>query len=145
MKLFGSLVAAVAAIPATIACDGCYGPQNAVVLTRNIRRMQPDASNATSGPKGPLEWGQLNVLQTTDTHGWLEGHIKEQNYGADWGDFVSFVDHMRSKASALDVDLLLVDTGVILKPSAIRGDSKTNRNRISTTALVCPMPLRLTD
>jgi 2',3'-cyclic-nucleotide 2'-phosphodiesterase (5'-nucleotidase family) len=28
--------------------------------------------------------GQLNFLDTSDTHGWLEGHIKEQNYGADW-------------------------------------------------------------
>lgn len=41
-----------------------------------------------------------------------EGHLKEQNYGADWGDYVSFVKDMRSKAKAYDVDLLLVDTGV---------------------------------
>lgn len=27
------------------------------------------------------------------------------------GDFVSFVKHMRQKASDLDVDLLLIDTG----------------------------------
>jgi len=47
----------------------------------------------------------------TDTHGWLEGHIKEQNYGADWGDFVSFSRHMQHKAGNLGVDLLLVDTG----------------------------------
>ncbi|KAJ4355129.1 hypothetical protein N0V95_003211 [Ascochyta clinopodiicola] len=73
--------------------------------------MQPDASNATTGPKAPLEWGQINFLHTTDTHGWLEGHIKEQNYGADWGDFVSFTRHMKQKANKLGVDLLLVDTG----------------------------------
>ncbi len=42
---------------------------------------------------------------------WLEGHIKEQNYGADWGDFVSFASDMKSKAKDLGVDLLLVDTG----------------------------------
>lgn len=74
--------------------------------------MQPDAQKATSGPKGPLEWGQINFLHTTDTHGWLEGHIKEQNYGADWGDYVSFTKHMKQKARTLGVDLLLVDTGV---------------------------------
>ncbi|KAF2197995.1 hypothetical protein GQ43DRAFT_379718 [Delitschia confertaspora ATCC 74209] len=73
--------------------------------------MQPDAQNATTGPKGPLEWGQINFLHTTDTHGWLEGHIKEQNYGADWGDFVSFTKRMKEKARKLGVDLLLVDTG----------------------------------
>ena len=43
--------------------------------------------------------------------GWLEGHIKEQNYGADWGDYKSFVTQMRAKADSLDVDLLVVDTG----------------------------------
>jgi len=51
-------------------------------------------------------------LHTTDTHGWLEGHIKEKNYGADWGDYVSFVKDMRQQADDMGVDLLLVDTGV---------------------------------
>jgi hypothetical protein len=43
----------------------------------------------------------------------LEGHIKEQNYGADWGDFASFSQHMRHKAGSLGVDLLIIDTGKI--------------------------------
>ncbi len=97
-------------------CEGhnsCYGPlTDDVVLTRNVRRMQPDAQNATTTPKAPLEWGQINFIHTTDTHGWLEGHIKEQNYGADWGDYASFTRHMKQKARNLGVDLLLVDTGV---------------------------------
>lgn len=37
--------------------------------------------------------------------------MTETNYGADWGDFVSFTAHMRAKARQLGVDLLLVDTG----------------------------------
>jgi 2',3'-cyclic-nucleotide 2'-phosphodiesterase (5'-nucleotidase family) len=49
--------------------------------------------------------------QQTDTHGWLAGHIKQQNYGADWGDFFSFVRHLKHKAGNMGVDLLLVDTG----------------------------------
>ncbi|KAI1473468.1 Metallo-dependent phosphatase-like protein [Daldinia eschscholtzii] len=73
--------------------------------------MQPDAINATYGPTRALEWGQLNFLHTTDTHGWLEGHLKEANYGADWGDFVSFSTHFKSQASEMGADLLLVDTG----------------------------------
>jgi 2',3'-cyclic-nucleotide 2'-phosphodiesterase (5'-nucleotidase family) len=121
--------AALAAIfGVSSACEGdhnCYGPQNDVVLTRNVRRMQPDAQNATTSPKGPLEWGQINFLHTTDTHGWLEGHIKEQNYGADWGDYVSFTKHMKAKARKLGVDLLLVDTGVSL--------CLPNQERISST------------
>lgn len=76
--------------------------------------MQPESLHATTKPKGPLEWGQLNFLHTTDTHGWLAGHLKERNYGADWGDYVSFVKHMRKKADKLRVDLLLIDTGEIV-------------------------------
>lgn len=55
----------------------------------------------------------------TDTHGWLEGHLKEQNYGADWGDYVSFTKHMKKKASKLGVDLIMVDTG--MWESGLRG------------------------
>lgn len=44
----------------------------------------------------------------------LEGHLKEKNYGADWGDFVSFTKAMKKRAHELDVDLLLIDTGVRL-------------------------------
>lgn len=53
----------------------------------------------------------INGTQT-DTHGWLEGHLTETNYGADWGDVVSFTAHMRAKAKELGVDLLVVDTGM---------------------------------
>lgn len=116
MKLFSLLILCAQTLPA-LACESCEGlwkrdAHDDIVLTRHVRRMQPDALNATSSPRAPLEWGQLNVLHTTDTHGWLEGHIKEKNYGADWGDWVSFVKHMRTEATKLDVDLLLVDTGV---------------------------------
>lgn len=108
-----SLVGLVAyGITAVLACESCYGPSDYVQHKRLVRRMQPESLNATSKPRGPLEWGQINFLHTTDTHGWLEGHLKEKNYGADWGDYVSFVKHMRKKADQLNVDLLLIDTGL---------------------------------
>ena len=111
-KMHVTVVFGLLALAAPIwACDGCYGPQDEVILTRNVRRMQPHVQGATTKPRGPLEWGQINFLHTTDTHGWLEGHLKEENYGADWGDFVSFTRHMRQKAGTYGVDLLLVDTG----------------------------------
>lgn len=69
------------AVP-SLGCDSCEHPERDVVLTRNVRRMQPDALNATVSPKGPLAWGQLNVLHTTDTHGWLEGHLKVSSPGS---------------------------------------------------------------
>ena len=103
----------VASLGLSLACDSCYGPRDDAVHVRNVRRMQPDALNATTSPKAPLAWGQLNVLHTTDTHGWLEGHLKERNYGADWGDFVSFSKDMKKRADQYKVDLLLVDTGML--------------------------------
>jgi hypothetical protein len=116
MKASFSLISALAL--RTLACDSCYGPAKDVVLTRLVRRAQPDALNATAGPKNALQWGQVNFVHTTDTHGWLEGHLKEPNYGADWGDFVSFTRAMKQKAQSLGVDLLLVDTGVSLVQSS---------------------------
>jgi 2',3'-cyclic-nucleotide 2'-phosphodiesterase (5'-nucleotidase family) len=106
-----SVVTLLGLLQAAAACDSCYGPTDFVMHERVVKRMQPTAENATTGPRGELEWGQVNFLHTTDTHGWLEGHIKEQNYGADWGDFVSFTRAMKNKASDLGVDLLLIDTG----------------------------------
>ncbi|KAG1861071.1 Metallo-dependent phosphatase-like protein [Suillus tomentosus] len=66
-------------------------------------------------PHRPLVWGDLNVIHTTDTHGWLLGHQKtswaEPYYSGDLGDFASFVTHMKQIALHKDVDLLLIDTG----------------------------------
>jgi len=69
---FEGIVAAAALLSASsvLACENCEHPEKDVVLTRNVRRMQPDAQNATVQPRGPLSWGQLNFLHTTDTHGW---------------------------------------------------------------------------
>ena len=109
-----------AALPA-FGCENCQGEH-----VRNVRRMQPGAQNATVAPRGPLAWGQLNFLHTTDTHGWLEGHLKEQNYGADWGDFVSFTRHMRHKSGNLGVDLLLIDTGDLHDGNGLSDASSPN-------------------
>ncbi|KAL6703600.1 hypothetical protein ACN47E_009460 [Coniothyrium glycines] len=132
---FGAIAGVVVGAAACGGEHSCYGPlKDDVVLTRNVRRMQPDAQNATTQPKGPLEWGQINFLHTTDTHGWLEGHIKEQNYGADWGDYVSFTQHMKRKARKLGVDLLLVDTGD-LHDGAGLSDATTPNGNISNAIL----------
>ncbi|KAI0343630.1 hypothetical protein BDW22DRAFT_1328874 [Trametopsis cervina] len=66
-------------------------------------------------PSRPLVWGDVNIIHTTDSHGWLLGHQKssfpEPNYSGDFGDFASFVSHMKTLALEKDVDLLLVDSG----------------------------------
>ncbi|OSX61779.1 hypothetical protein POSPLADRAFT_1047044 [Postia placenta MAD-698-R-SB12] len=66
-------------------------------------------------PSRPLVWSDFNIIHTTDSHGWLLGHqhlsFPEPNYSGDFGDFASFVTHMKQIALDKDVDLLLVDTG----------------------------------
>ncbi|KAL8993226.1 MAG: hypothetical protein Q9169_006509 [Polycauliona sp. 2 TL-2023] len=62
------------------ACDDCYGPSDEAAHLRRVRRAQPDAQQATVAPRAPLEWGQLNFLHTTDTHGWLEGEIAYETF-----------------------------------------------------------------
>ncbi|RDB25284.1 Uncharacterized protein PB2B2.06c [Hypsizygus marmoreus] len=73
------------------------------------------ASQTITPPSSPLEWGDINIIHTTDAHGWLLGHQKaafpEPNYSGDFGDFASFVAHMHEIAIKRDVDLLLVDSG----------------------------------
>jgi 2',3'-cyclic-nucleotide 2'-phosphodiesterase (5'-nucleotidase family) len=38
---------------------------------------QPGAAKAVPAPMRDLTWGTLNFLHTTDTHGWLGGHLQE--------------------------------------------------------------------
>ncbi|KAF9519340.1 hypothetical protein BS47DRAFT_1379355 [Hydnum rufescens UP504] len=81
----------------------------------HAKRSQSDAVQPTSWPSSPLVWGDINFIHTTDSHGWLLGHKKatypEPNYSGDFGDFSSFVTHMKKEAERRKVDLLLVDSG----------------------------------
>ncbi|KAG1494835.1 hypothetical protein G6F46_008057 [Rhizopus delemar] len=76
------------------------------------KRQQKDAVNTSKLPKlKPLAWGDVNFIHSTDTHGWLEGHVLQGSYNGDLGDFYSFVIRMKEKAKKLGKDLFIVDTG----------------------------------
>lgn len=81
------------------------------VLASVARAAQPGAASPVAVPMRDLQWGQLNFLHTTDTHGWHGGHLQEAQYSADWGDYISFSQHLRKRADDEGRDLLLVDTG----------------------------------
>ncbi|KAI4259774.1 MAG: hypothetical protein LQ352_000580 [Teloschistes flavicans] len=80
-------------------------------LTRGSHCSQPSAAEPVSAPLRELPWGQLNFLHTTDTHGWHAGHLLEQSYSGDWGDYISFAERLHEKADKEGIDLLLIDTG----------------------------------
>ncbi|GJJ69459.1 hypothetical protein EMPS_01805 [Entomortierella parvispora] len=75
------------------------------------KRAQPGVPQPVPVDLRPLTWGDVNIIQTTDTHGWLEGHIQEASYSADFGDFASFLYHMRQQADHRRKDLMVVDSG----------------------------------
>ena len=50
-------------------------------LSPFVRAVQPTAPEPIEAPLRDLKWAQLNFLHTTDTHGWLAGHLQE--YGAE--------------------------------------------------------------
>ncbi|KAL3231794.1 Uncharacterized protein RNJ44_00329 [Nakaseomyces bracarensis] len=59
-----------------------------------------------------LQLGKINFLHTTDTHGWLGSHLTQEDFDADWGDFLSFVEiFQENHINGKNRDLLLVDTG----------------------------------
>ncbi|RYP22670.1 hypothetical protein DL765_001520 [Monosporascus sp. GIB2] len=83
----------------------------AASLAALARAAQPEAPEPVAAPMRDLEWGEINFIHTTDTHGWHGGHLQESQYSADWGDYISFTHHMRKKADEKGVDLLVIDTG----------------------------------
>ncbi|KAI0645155.1 Metallo-dependent phosphatase-like protein [Trametes meyenii] len=108
---FSSLLALALAAVAARACPG--EEHDHAHAHEHSRRAYPQAP--LTPPSRPLEWGDVNIIHTTDSHGWLLGHQKasfpEPNYSGDFGDFASFVSHMKQIAEEKDVDLLLVDSG----------------------------------
>ena len=46
-------------------------------LVQSALAAQHIAPAPISAPLRDLEFGQLNFLHTTDTHGWLAGHLQE--------------------------------------------------------------------
>ena len=62
--------------------------------------------------------------------GWLAGHLLDENYSADYGDFADFVRKMKAKADVLGVDLLLVDSGDLHDGTGF-GDATTPNGRLT--------------
>lgn len=112
MKAVAALTGALLALVSlATACPGLDHEHN---LAPRSSRYSTQPSPGTALLRR-IQWGDFNVIHTTDIHGWYQGHMHhtepEPNYSGDWGDFASFVAHMRRVAREKHVDLLIVDSG----------------------------------
>lgn len=114
-------------VPLASACgcyddgDGRFNGRIAEYMERQNQGMMRFHRRAQDGTFSPevsdskfrdLVWSDLNIIHMTDSHGWLAGHLNHQDeYSADWGDFISFGEHMKAEAERRGVDLLFIETG----------------------------------
>ncbi|KAE9403326.1 hypothetical protein BT96DRAFT_964523 [Gymnopus androsaceus JB14] len=109
MRLSGTLRVLLSALTFIVAVNACGDDHDHSHDRRNAYQKRLLPQTQLPVPTRPLEWGDFNIIHTTDTHGWLLGHqhtsFPEPNYSGDLGDFSSFI------ALEKDVDLLLVDSG----------------------------------
>ncbi|ORY40656.1 Metallo-dependent phosphatase [Rhizoclosmatium globosum] len=63
--------------------------------------------------RGQLPWSDWNFITTTDIHGYINGQggNNQGQYSANFADFSVFVDKMKAKADAQNVELFVVDCG----------------------------------
>lgn len=76
MSLRSTLFAVLTAATAVFACGG-EGHDH-------VHKARAYPSVPLTPPSNPLTWGDINIIHTTDSHGWLLGHQKtsfpEPNY-----------------------------------------------------------------
>ena len=59
-----------------------------------------------------LPFGDINILVVTDVHSWMAGHARhEENTDADYGDILSFYQHLKRYADSIKRDLFFVMNG----------------------------------
>mmetsp|Transcript_13815 Transcript_13815/g.20980 ORF Transcript_13815/g.20980 Transcript_13815/m.20980 type:complete len:736 (+) Transcript_13815:3-2210(+) len=65
-----------------------------------------------SAQQSHLKLGEINVMVLTDVHSWVAGHLPhEPKNDADYGDVLSFYEHLRDKCHREEKDLFFVMNG----------------------------------
>jgi hypothetical protein len=94
------------------------------LLAPIVSAIQPEAPSALAAPLRDLPWSQLNILHTTDVHGWFGGHLQE---------CVLLIELLhQSERSLLPTDRLSPLTGETISPShTISANEPTKMAQIS--------------
>jgi 2',3'-cyclic-nucleotide 2'-phosphodiesterase (5'-nucleotidase family) len=62
---------------------------------------------------------KVNIVHTTDIHGWVAGHAHNTTLDADFGDFHSLLLHMQANAIKNGEEFLLFDTGDLIEGTGL--------------------------
>lgn len=62
---------------------------------------------------------KINIIHTTDIHGWVAGHQHNATLNADFGDFRSMLLHMQANAIKNGEEFLLFDTGDLIEGTGL--------------------------
>jgi len=90
---------------------------------------------AQEAAKG-MVFQDINIIQLTDVHSWLSGHIHEDGMGADYADCLSFYEHLKTMASEQEKDLWLFDRCAKFLHSLMMTDDCFSLPPCSTLTLV---------
>ena len=62
---------------------------------------------------------KFQIIHTTDIHGWLAGHPHQAELDADFGDFLSLIEHLHTQADANNDHFLLFDSGDLIEGTGL--------------------------
>jgi 2',3'-cyclic-nucleotide 2'-phosphodiesterase (5'-nucleotidase family) len=80
--------------------------------TSHAHQNNPPHSNNRRHLVNNLPFGDVNILVVTDVHSWIAGHARhEVNMDADYGDILSFYQHLKRHAETMGRDLFFVMNG----------------------------------
>lgn len=89
----------------------CLVALTGLIFAKPYQQQQAVLAPSQDVPLRDIHIGDINFIHTTDTHGWLGSHLSQNDYDADWGDFVAFVDILREKILQQSRDVIVIDTG----------------------------------
>ena len=72
-------------------------------------------------PPAPLVLGDINILVTTDLHGWLQRRAHSDFLDASLADVLSLFERLRHLARANGQDLFLFDNGDVVDGTGLSG------------------------
>eukprot|EP01134_Creolimax_fragrantissima_P005759 CFRG5759T1 len=96
-------------------CFWCFVRSHQTAL-RSLTRLQNPTIPAQLSEQSYFD---INLLHTTDIHGWITGHKHQPTYDCDIGDVYSFSEHLRNNSLKKSASFFLMDGGDVIEGTGI--------------------------